>query len=215
MAITRILHGAGNVRELLPAAGHPAVDAIEADVWVRGEQLYAHHSRPLGPIPLVLGGNGLRPRPVEPVHLGELFEAVHERADLVIDLRSWFGDPAPDLVRELLGIPRRDHVYVSCESWPIADRVRAWLPDVRVGYSIRSERQLRRYLDDRRAGLLIETPVSVRHDLIRSPQEVEVLREQAGIVAVWTVDDIDRALDLVTWGVDAIVSNRLIVLNSI
>ncbi|MSQ42399.1 MAG: hypothetical protein EXR65_05120 [Dehalococcoidia bacterium] len=214
MPVTRVLHRAGNVRALLPLASHPAVDAIEADVWVHGSRLVAHHDRPLGALPLTFGWGGLHPLR-DAVPLEAILEAIAGRADVVIDLRSWFGDPAPDLARALTTLPDRAHLRVTCETWSIADRLRAWQPDIAIAYSVRSEAQLRAYLAGRDAGRIAETAVVVRHTLLHSADEVAALRARAGRVGVWTVDDVDRALTLVAWGIDDLVSNRLTVLGAI
>ncbi len=214
MGVARVLHRAGNLRELHHLAAHPAVDAIEADIWVRGDELIAHHDRPLGPLPLTIGRGGLR-RIHAPVNLQAILEAVEGQADLIIDLRAQFGDPTPDLVRALAPLPSRKHLYVTCEAWDLADRIRAWMPDQDVAYSIRSEQQLQYFLRARDRDEIPETPVVVRHTLLHSRDEVEVLRRRAGRVGAWTVDDIDRALDLADWGVDSIVSNHVVVLNAL
>ena len=215
MPVTRVLHSAGNYRDLHPLARHPAVDAIEADVWVRAGRLVAHHERPLGAVPLLLHRGGLR-RPLgNPVRLSDLLRAVEGCAELVLDLRSWFNDPAPDVARELLGSPDLGRVSATCESWPVADRLRAWMPGLRVAYSVRSEGQLRRYIAGRMDGAIGPMAVAVRHSLLRSEREVESLRRRAGHVAAWTVDEVDRAIELAGWGVDAIVSNHLDVLNAV
>lgn len=214
MTVTRILHRAGNASTLLAFARHPAVDAIEADMWVHGNALLAHHERPLGPLPLLVGWHGFRRRS-DALPLEVILEATAGHAGLVIDLRSWFGDPAPDLARALASHEDRARVQVTCEDWSIADRVRAWLPDVRVAYSIRSEAQLRNYLAGRDAGRLPETAVAVRHTLLHSPDEVALLRERAHRVNAWTIDDAQRALELAAWGVDEITSNHVTVLNAL
>ena len=214
MPVTRVLHAAGNVRDLHPLAGHPAVDAIEADVWVRSGRIVAHHERPLGAIPLLLHRRGLRLGRGNPVRLDELLRAIEGGASLVLDLRSWFGDPAPDVARELLPITDRSHIFVTSESWAVADRLCAWLPELQVAYSVRSERQLRRFIAGRMDGSLQQMAVAVRHTLLRSPAEVESLLRHARRVSVWTVDDVDRAIELVGWGVDEIVSNHVHVLNA-
>ncbi len=213
MPATRILHRAGNLRELLPVARHPAVDAIEADVWVRGHDLVAHHDRPLGWLPLRLGTRGPRLRHRDPVRLDELLAAVEGIAELVLDLRSWFNDPAPAIATQLLALDDCSHVVVTCESWPVAERLIAWMPDLRVQLSLRSERQLRSYVRRRIEGSLPPAGVAVRHRLLGGPAEVAALREHAPTVTAWTVDDLDRAHELVEWGVDAIVSNELTVLD--
>lgn len=213
VAPTRILHRAGNVHDLLHLAGHPAVDALEADIWVMNGRLFAHHERPLGPLFLslrtFLGG-------VDRVPLEVILEAVEGHSEFVIDLRTWFGDPAPDLARTLaLQLDDFSHIHVTCEAWSIADRLREWLPGLHVAYSIRSERQMRRYLRDVDEGRIRPTPVTVRHTLLRSREVLEGLRERAGVVGAWTVDDAERALELSAWGVDQVVSNHLTVLNAL
>ena len=214
MAVTRILHRAGNFRDSLRYVAHPAVDAIEADLWVWNGHLVAHHDRPLGPLPFTFGRSGLRRRPRE-IHIDELLNTVEDYAGLYIDLRSFFNDPAPELVREVARVEDRSHLKVTCESWPIADRLRVWLPGLRVAYSVRTGEQLDEYISGRHADHLDPTPVVVRHTLIESPDRVAQLRDLAGEVGVWTIDDVDRAIELATWGVDEITSNSLTVLNAL
>jgi glycerophosphoryl diester phosphodiesterase len=217
MPASRILHRAGNLRDLLPIAGHPAVDAIEADVVVRGHDLVAHHDRPLGwlPLPLPLGERGPRLRHRDPVSLDELLRAVDGLAELVLDLRSWFNDPAPAVAAQLLARDDDSHVVVTCESWAVAERLLTWIPSLRVHLSVRSERQLRAFVRRRIAGELPRVGVAVRHRLLGGPAEVAALREHASSVTAWTVDDLDRARELTAWGVDAVVSNHLAILDGL
>lgn len=212
MGVTRILHAAGNYRETLPLARLAEVDAIEADVWLRAGDVFVNHARPLGAIPYTLGSNGLRRTDQDRVNVAELLAAVEGCARLVLDLRSWFGDPAPDIMRALHPLRDRSHLLVSCESWAIADRLRVWLPDLQVAYSIRSEGQLRRFVQGRIGGGLPATSVMVRHTLLRAASEVRSLQRWADSVGVWTVDDVERARQLVDWGVDSVTSNELGVL---
>lgn len=106
-------------------------------------------------------------------------------------------------------------MIVSCEAWAIADRLRAWIPDLRVSYSVRSEPQLRRYMHEANTTDPGPRSIAIRHSLLHSAEEVRALRRHAGTIAAWTVDDVDRALDLLEWGVDAIVSNDVTVLNAL
>ena len=213
MRPTRVLHRAGNFHDLLHLAEHPAVDAIEADIWVMNGRLFAHHERPVGSLflhPRTLTGS------VNRVPLEVILEAVQDRSEFVIDLRTWFGDPAPDLARVLaLQLDDFTHIQVTCESWAIADRLREWLPGIKVAYSIRKPAQFRRFIADVDSGTIRPTPVTVRHTLLRSPRLLEELRARAGRVGAWTVDDADRALELKAWGIDELVSNRLVVLNAL
>jgi hypothetical protein len=211
MPLQRILHRAGNDRALHALSHHPAVDAIEADIWSVGGHLVAHHERPLGRLPFGLHRRGVAR--LLPVPIEALLELT-EHAELVLDLRAWSGDPAPDLAR-LLEPLDRSRMRVTCEDWHLAERVHAWLPDLDVAYSIRSEQQLRRYLAERDAERILQMPVVIRHTLLHTPDEVEALRLRAGDVGVWTVDDAARALDLKAWGVDRLTSNRITVLNAV
>ena len=211
MTLQRILHRAGNDLALLPLSRHPAVDAIEADIWSIGGHLVAHHERPLGRSHFGLHRRGVRR--LLPVPFEALLEVIEDAA-LVLDLRAWGGDPAPDLAR-LLEPLDRSRLRVTCEDWHLANRVRAWLPDLDVAYSIRDERQLRAYLAGRDAGTIEPMPVVIRHTLLHTSDEVAALRLRAGDIGVWTVDDAARALDLQAWGVDRITSNRITVLNAV
>jgi hypothetical protein len=210
---SRVLHRAGNVRDLLHLAAHPAVDAIEADVWVVHGHLIAHHERPVGR--WLLGARGVA-RGRDRVPLEVILEAVKGRSEFIVDLRSWIGDPAPDLARVLTtSLDDFSHITVTCESWVVADRLREWIPGLRVAYSIRSERQLARFMSEVDTGLRPVTPATVRHTLLDSAGAIEAIRERAGRVGAWTVDDVERALVLKDWGVDQLVSNNLQVLNAI
>ena len=202
-----MLHRAGNARAAAVLARRPEVDAIEADVWVRSGEARVHHERPLGPLPIAVDRRGprllLRPPRLETL-LGDL-----GGGRLMLDLRSWFGDPAPDLARALLALPQDARPIVSCESWATAARLRAWLPGLLVARSIRSEAQLRRYHFEAARGGEGPAPVSVRHGLLRSAPELESLRRRAGWVAVWTVGGAARARELARWGADAVVAADL------
>ena len=213
MHVTRTLHAAGNGRHLHHLAQHPAVDAIEADVWLRGRRLVAHHERPLGRLPLSLEAGRLRPPVVHPVEFEELLAAVEGGATLVLDLRSWFADPAPEVASLLLRLPQIERIAVTCEAWGVADRLRAWMPELRVAYSIRYERQLRQYIHGRIDGSIGETAVVVRHSLLHhAAARSRRCGSAQSRVGAWTVDDVDRALELASWGVDEITSNSLSVL---
>lgn len=211
MPVQRILHRAGNDLSLHALSRHPAVDAIEADIWSVGGHLVAHHERPIGRSGFGVSRRGLSR--LLPVSFEALFEVI-EHAELVLDLRAWAGDPAPDIAR-LLEPLDRSRLRVTCEDWRLAERVHAWLPDLAVAYSIRSEGQLRAYLADRDAGRTEAMPVVIRHTLLHTADEVQVLRMRAGDVGAWTVDDVPRALELKAWGVDRITSNRIPVLNTL
>ena len=97
----------------------------------------------------------------------------------------------------------------------IADRLRAWVPDLRVAYSIRSEAQLRRFVARGIEGGAEPVTVAIRESLLHSSEEVRALKRYARAVTAWTVDDADRGLELAAWGVDGVVSNHVAVLNAL
>lgn len=211
MPVVRTLHRAGNRARLPTLAGAP-VDAIEADAWVVRGQVVLQHARPLGPLPISLHRRGLFLEPPRRT-LEALWAKLDARVALVLDVRAWVNDPAPDVFRAVSGLPSEDNrISFACEAWAIADRLSAWLPQRRAAYSIRSEPQLRQYIEGRAAGALPEAPVAMRHTLLHDPSELRALRRFAPRVSVWTVDDISRARALASWGVDEIVSNRIGVL---
>jgi hypothetical protein len=216
MSVIRVLHGAANHLDQHDRRHHPAVDVIEGDLWMRSGRLLAYHDRPLGPLPFVMGSRGFLSRePANPPDAADLVALAEEGTHLMLDLRSWFRDPAADAARALLGLSDRSRITISCEHWPIADRMRAWLPGIGIAYSIGSKRVLNRYLRGRRNGSLPKTDVSVRGSLLQTADDVEQLRELSSGVAAWTIDDVDRALELVDLGIDTLISNRLQVLNAI
>lgn len=212
MPALRILQGAGNACATLPLLTHEAVDGIEADVWVRAGEVFVHPARPLGPLPFTLARARLRRTEEERVEIAEVLAAVDGRARLLIQLRSTGGDPAPDLARVLYPLPDRSHLIVACEAWAVADRLRAWLPGLRIVYALESERVLRRYVQARMGGTLPATPVIVRAALLHTADEVESLWRRAGAVGVRGVDSPARARDLAAWGAELIVSPSLEVL---
>src|SRR5688572_21065832 len=215
MTVVRTLHRAGNRRELFALAADHAVDAIEADAWVIGGRIFAHHERPLQGLKVLVHNRGFRLPRGPAIELDDLLDATAARCVLILDVRSWWNDSTPELAALLADAPADARIALTFESWDAADRARAWLPAHSVAYSVRSERQLRRYIERHTQGTQDAVSLTVRHTLLHDRVEVEALRRFTPRIAVWTVDDVGRALDLVRWGVDEIVSNELEVLRAL
>jgi hypothetical protein len=215
MTVTRTLHRAGNRRELFALAADESVDAIEADVWVIGGRMFAHHERPLHGLNVLVHNRGLRIPRGPAIEFDDLLEATAGRCVLVLDVRSWWNDSTPELAALVSDAPADARLALTFESWGAADRARAWLPVHSVAYSVRSERQLRRYIEARTQGRQDAVPLAARHTLLHDRADVEALRRFTPRIAAWTVDDVDRALDLASWGVDEIVSNEVAVLRAV
>ncbi len=215
MTVVRTLHGAGNVAAPEALAPTAPVDVLEADAWVIRGRLVLQHDRPVSAYPVGLHQRGVRFRP-KPGSLEALLLAASGRA-VSLDMRAWLNDPAPDVFRTLdeLDAPTRGSLRFTCESWGLAERLRAWLPDIPVAYSIRSEAQLRRFIEGRMAGAAPGADITLRHSLLHASGEVEALRRFTPRITVWTVDDLERARELAAWGVDEVVSNRIEVLGGL
>jgi hypothetical protein len=142
----RILQGAGNSRTTLPLVTHEAVDGIEADVWVQGGEVFVHPSRPVAPLKFALRQGPPRRIEQDRVEIVETLAAADRRARLLLNLRTTGGDAASDLARVLSPLPDRSHLVLATESWAVADRLRAWLPDTRVCTTLATERALRRQI---------------------------------------------------------------------
>lgn len=197
---------------MLPLATHEAVDGIEADVWVQGGEVFVHPSGPVAPLPFGLRGTRPGRTDEQRVEIVEVLAAVDGRARLLLNLRTTAGDASSDLARVLYPLPDRSHLILASESWAVADRLRAWLPDTRVCTTLATERALRRYIQARMTGALPELPVIVPNSLLHTALEVESLRGRAGILGVRDVATVQRARDLATWGVEFVVSPSLEVL---
>ena len=206
MPVTRILRADGDPASALAYAGHPAVDAIEVDMWVHDGELFARRKTALSRLPG-------RPRAQdEPLDVRTLLGELAGRARLVLAVAEQRGDPAPEIARALHPLPDRSSIMLRCESREIVARLRAWLPDTDIAYSIGTERALRRHIADRISGDIEAGPLVLRHDLLHSRNEVEAARAWSGWVAAAGVDHTERARQLAAWHVDALSSRYLTVL---
>lgn len=210
MTVVRTLHRAGN-RRALPALGTLPIDAIEADAWVVRGQVVLQHARPIGALPLSLHRRGLFMESSRR-SLDGLLAELHPDVRLVLDVRAWVNDPTPDIFSAISRRSGGHEIAFSSEAWTIADRLQAWLPKHASAYSVRSEQQLRRYIEGCTGGTQAAMSVAIRHSLLHDASDVAALRRFTPRLAVWTVDDIERARTLAAWGVDEIVSNRIEVL---
>jgi hypothetical protein len=211
----RILQGGGNSRATLPLVTHEAVDGIEADVWVQGGEVFVHPSHPMAPLPFAARRGAPRRTEQDRVEIVEVLATVDGRARLVLNLRTTGGDAASDLARVLYPLPDRSHLVLTCESWAVADRLRAWLPDTRVCTLLATERALRRYIQGRMAGTTPELSVVVPASMLHSPTEVESLRRRADFVVVRDAETPERARAFAEWGVDVVIGRSLDVLAAV
>jgi len=141
-----------------------------------------------------------------PFGLAELLRETAGRARVFLDLKN--GDStAARLVRKALdeagpGVG----LAASAQHWRILRSIQEVAPEVDLFYSIDVLAKLDLFLSImERDGM--PRGVSCRHQLL-SEELVQRLHARGLAVVAWTVDDVDRARELVRWGVDGITTHQ-------
>jgi glycerophosphoryl diester phosphodiesterase len=206
-----IAHAAGNRLDRVEKAIEEGADFLEVDLYVHKGRFEARHERAAYPLPFWIERWYLRIAPRSPIGLAELVEATRGRARILLDLKNG-GARAAGLVREVLdqtgpGV----HLAASSQQWPILRSLRELCPEVELYYSIDVQARLDLFLSvaEREPGI---TGVSCRHTLLK-PQAIVRLKDMGLRVVAWTVDSVDRALELALWEVDGITTHRVRELN--
>ncbi|MCY3504992.1 MAG: glycerophosphodiester phosphodiesterase [Chloroflexi bacterium] len=205
---TLIAHGGGNGPDPVLKALASRAPYVEVDLWLHRGRLEARHERRVpGPFPLLYEFWYLTPAPRPPYHLEDLLLACEGRASVLLDLKNGLGKLAPVLRQTLAAFGRGVDVVASSQNWPLLREVKVACPQLELYYSIDTPDQF-----DLFQSVMLHDPlpagVSCRHTLL----DRRIVRDfhDAGLaVAAWTVDDGDRARDLVRWGVDAITTNQV------
>lgn len=182
-------------------------DFLEIDLWVHAGRFEARHERAMYPIPLLFEKWYLRWAPRKPFGLAELLQETAGKASVFLDLKNG-GEEAARLVRRSLdeaGAPIR--LAASSQQWNVLRAVRRLSPEVDTFYSIDVAPKLDLFLsvserDTQPRG------VSCRHSLL-SKAIVGRIHERGLLVVAWTVDDLDRTVELRDWGVDGITTHRV------
>jgi len=200
-----IAHRAGNNLHHLEEALEAGVDAIECDFWHARGRLVLRHERKLPGIPVLYDKWFIR-WAWGVVSLRRLLREINFRTELFLDIKS--STPrAADAVLSLYHdndamMPR---TAVSSRQWKLLDRLAAARTDLRiynsVGRASAIDALLRRMERDHPpAG------TSIRHTLL-SPAVVRRLHGVGLEIYAWTVNNHDRARELLSWGVDGIISD--------
>lgn len=203
-----IAHGGGNSVALAHDFLDQGADFLEVDLWLRDGHFEARHERRLRWLPLLFEKWYLRRAPGALYGLDELLnETAEHNAGIFLDLKNG-GASAAALLRRVLARtahPRR--VVASSQQWLALRSIRELLPEVEAFYSIDVRAKLDLFLsitdrDTRPRG------VSCRHSLL-SERIVELLHKRGLLVVAWTVDDVERARELVGWGVDGLTTHKV------
>lgn len=202
-----IAHAAGNSLRLTRRAVEDGADFIEIDLHVRNGRFEARHERSLHPIPLWFEKWYLRLAPRRPVGLTDVLAELGGDVRLFLDLKDG-GVRAAQLLRAALDeAPPGVRFAVSSQSWGTLRAVKNLAPEVELYYSIdvQAKLDLFRSVVERDIG---PQGVSCRHTLLTRVL-VEALHSHDLAVVAWTVDNLDRASELLSWGVDGITTHEV------
>jgi hypothetical protein len=181
-----------------------AADFVEVDLWVHKSRFESRHERALYPLPLLFEKWYLRRRPPD-FELVETLDEIRGRAWLFLDLKNGGEGVVP-----LLRFTRRRFpelpISASSSDWGTLRSLADGVPGIDVFYSMEVPERLDLFLSvaerDRRP-----IGVSCRATLLTQGL-VDQLHGLGVRVVAWTVDEVDRALRLANWGVDAITTHR-------
>jgi glycerophosphoryl diester phosphodiesterase len=208
-----IAHRAGNNLHDTEQALEASVDAIECDFWHARGRLALRHERKLPGLPVIFDKWYFRFAWGE-LSLRKLLIEINMRAELFLDIKSR-SPRAADAVLELYAdnASMMPHTLISSHSWRLLDRIAAAGTDMELFYSVLGaggiEALIRRAERERPpAG------TSVRHTLL-SADVVSGLHDAGLQVFAWTVNTQHRAEELLSWGVDGIISDDLHVLREL
>lgn len=203
-AVELIAHRAGNEHPLIEPALAVA-DAIELDVHTFRGRIEVRHSKALWPF-AVYWERGVGVLPGEdPLPFASILAALPGGAHLWVDLKGFTGRFTERVLGEL---GDRRPLTMSSRSWwtlrPARRRV-----DVRTFRSVANRFQL--WLALR----LTHPDGIVMHERFATPEHLDRLRRRCESLAVWAVDDLDRAVELLDLGVTALIIDDVDLIDAI
>jgi glycerophosphoryl diester phosphodiesterase len=203
-----IAHGGGNSTERVRSFREIRADYLEVDLWVHHGRFEARHERRVRYTPILFEKWYLR-RVGAHYGLVEMLQAAAETdAGIFLDIKNG-GARAAEILRanidDVSGPPPR--MVASSQEWKALRAIREVCPEVDTYYSIDVAAKLDLFLsvserDERPRG------VSCRHTLL-TRETVAGLHSRGLLVVAWTVDDIERARELASWGVDGLTTHKV------
>jgi glycerophosphoryl diester phosphodiesterase len=208
----RVAHSAANYRALMRQAVAAGVDLIEADVWPRWNRVVARHERGVIALPLVFDKWYVRPE-IRAITLQEIINTVGPKQGLYLDLKSDSRRYLKHLADIIAHHGVTERTAVTSPHWAALQYVESLAPAISSYYTVIARRHLEPFWDhlDRHPEV---NGTAMRHGLLE-PRLVEALHSRGLRILAWTVDSPSRALELLRWGVDGIISNRLELLQAI
>ena len=202
-----IAHGGGNSPARARHDILAGADLLEVDVWVHGRRLEARHERALYPLPLFFDKWYIRFAPRRPFGLIELLTETAGSTPVFLDLKNGRGSAARLMREALNAVGPGERVLVSSQLWHVLREIQELVPEIETYYSIDVPPKLALFLsvDGREHEA---HGVSCQERLLTERVVCELKRRRLRVVA-WTVDDLERAKQLLSWGVDAITTHRV------
>ncbi len=206
-AFIGVAHGAGNDRLLLSHALEAKIDFVEADIWPRGRRIAAHHERRLAATPLLFEMWYLR-LDSRPVWLDDVAAAASARGVRVYaDLKGSGRAFAARVLDALRGRNALEGAILSGHHWAELVWARREAP-IEVYPSAKNARQLARFWRFHDSHGSDIDGIAIGEALVTA-DVVEECRLRGLRMLPWTVDDDERARELVELGVDGLISNRV------
>ncbi len=202
-----IAHAAGNSPGNLQTALSSSPDLIEVDLWVHNGHFEARHERRIVGLPLLFEKWYLRFAPRHPFGLDALIDSLSGDTGLFLDLKN-DGEGAAQLIRRAMASAEAcPRIAASAQQWAILRALARLVPEVDLFYSVDVQAKLDLFLaveerDTRPRG------ISCNHELL-TREYVRELKQRDLAVVAWTVDDTERAAELVSWGVDGLTTHRV------
>jgi len=205
--IARIAHRAGNAEESLRLAITAGVDWIETDLWYAYGRLHARHERGVWRLPLLVDKWNVRVVRSPQIRLGEILPITAGGPRLFLDLKGTDRRLPAAVIETLRRHDALDRAAVCGQYWPLLDEVRRLEPRVQVFHSLGRVEHVAGYAHRLEQGTSREG-VSVANWLL-TPELIGRCKQNGIKLFAWTVNECERAVQLLEWGVDGIISDRL------
>jgi len=205
-----IAHRAANEPGLLKKAEAAGVDIVEADIWPYRGRLEVRHLKTMGPVPLLWDRWKLTPGWTKRLVLDDLLES-GTGPHLMLDLKGQNVEASRMILQTVQEALPGQAFTVCSRSWSLLEAF-AEAPGVNMVYSVGSTAQLG--LVWRRLREIPGSGISI-HQRLLSPEVVGRLRERVPVVMTWPVNVEARMWELIEWGANGIISDRLDVLEAL
>jgi glycerophosphoryl diester phosphodiesterase len=186
-----------------------AVDYLEADLWLEHGRLEVRHARRAWPFPVYWERGRLFVSFERFPSLEDVASAAGEMR-LYLDLKGKNVRLADAVIVFVRDHGLEDAVVFSSPEWSLLDRVRARL-GAPCFYTLNSDNFEHRVGEVLAGGF---DYVAVNHRLLDAAR-VARLKEAGCQMVAWTVNSLDRARQLIGWGVDGVVSDHVAILEAL